>query len=174
MTPVQIANIAGTGRKWIQNARRLLARLASDDTRDARWLGLAYTFHTTLDCSLRQAASLADLALATPLDQQWLRVEADAAGRVALVIDLWRDHSIYLARLAYVLATPVVERRGRPTTRRRVRQSLTARAVAYGVDISRLSAGLHRTVAERLQRLDDNAAFLAAGRASLAQRTARP
>ena len=161
MSPAQLAHVAGADPKWIQNARRLLARPAVCDAREARWLGLVYALHTGLDCSLREAARVADLALATRIDHRWLRVPADPTGRVELVLDLWRDHSIFLARLAQVLATSPLVRRGRPQSRR------PARKVAV------LRAGLARTVSEGLVRLDDNAAFLAAGRASLARRSER-
>lgn len=173
MSPAQLANVAGADPKWIQNARRLLARPAVYDAREARWLGLVYALHTGLDCSLRQAARVADLALATTIDHRWLRVLADPMGRVELVVDLWRDHSIFLARMAHVLATSPLVRHGRPPTRRPPRKTAVLRAIEYGVDVPRLRAGLARTVSERLVRLDDNVAFLAAGRASLTRRRTR-
>ena len=173
MSPAQLAHVAGADPKWIQNARRLLARPAVCDAREARWLGLVYALHTGLDCSLREAARVADLALATRIDHRWLRVPADPTGRVELVLDLWRDRSIFLARIAQVLATSPLVRRGRPPIRRPARKTAVLRAIEYGVDVSRLRAGLARTVSERLVRLDDNAAFLAAGRASLARRSGR-
>ena len=167
---MNVAHIADAGHKWIQNTRRLLNRTAANDPRDARWLGITHTLHSTLGCSLREAARVADLALEAPLDQHWLRIQLDGSGRAELVIDLWRDHSIHLARLAWSLANPNAERRGRPRTKAPTRASPIKRAIQYGIDVPRLKAGLHRSVAERLRTLDDNVAFVAAGRASLAKR----
>ena len=175
MTPAQLALAVGADQKWIRNARRLLGRPSGEDPADVRWLGLVHELHSTLGCTLAVAARIADAALAAPTGQRELRVslgEPDT-GRAELVIDLWRDRSIHLARLSRALRRPPAERRGRPRTTRPSRGGARARAAAYGIDVARLRAGLSRTPEERLARLDENAAFLAAGRAALAEGRAR-
>lgn len=168
MTPAQLVLAAGADRKWIQNARRLLGRRAGDGAREARWLGLVHELHSTLGCALAVAARVADAALAAPAHQRELRVPLGESGaRAELVIDLWRDQSVHLARLSRALVQPPPERRGRPPASRASRQNVRARAAAYGVDVVRLRAGLSRTPAERLIQLDENVAFLAAARAAL-------
>lgn len=169
MTPAQLLLATGADRKWIQNARRILGRPAGDGASEARWLGLVHELHSTLGCALAVAARVADDALAAPPHQRELRVPLGESGaRAALVIDLWRDQSVHLARLSVALVRPIPERRGRPPAIRASRRSARARAAAYGVDVDRLRAGLSRTLADRLARLDENVAFLAAGRAALA------
>lgn len=167
MTAAHLAFITGASQKWIQNARRLLGRSAANTPHEARWLGIVHMLHTGLGCSLNDAARIADVALHAPTTQTWLRIPVDEDGRAELVINLLREHSVYLARLAWTLANPAVERRGRPAAKRPPRIAPLKRAIQYGVDVTRLSAGLHRSVSERLQTLDDNAAFLAAGGASV-------
>ena len=171
MSPAQFAFIVGAESKWIQNANRVLGRTTRVRPTDARWFGLMHALHAGLTCTLREAARFADIALATGLDERWLRIDVGDTKRAVLVIDLWRNHSIFLARLSYATTNPVGERRGRPPAPR-TRRTTIARAIAYGVDVSRLRAGLVRTPEERLARLDDNAAFLAAGRAALARKRA--
>lgn len=169
MTLIQLSLAAGADVKWIQNVRRLLARPARNDAREAHWLGLVHELHVALGCPLANAARLADLVLAAPAEQRTLEVPL-GEGIAVLTLDLWREQSVHLARLSRALTLPPVERRGRPPARRR--RSTTSRAVEYGVDVERLRTGLQRTVSERLVRLDENTAFLAAGRASLARRPA--
>jgi hypothetical protein len=143
---------------------------------EARWFGIVHELHGTLGCSLAVAARVADAALAAPASQRELRVslgDAESGGRAELVIDLWRDQSVHLARLSRALVRPPPERRGRPRVARRSRGSARARAARYGIDVARLRAGLSRTATERLVRLDENAAFLAEGRSALARRSAR-
>ena len=170
MTSAQLAIAAGVPPKWIRNVRQLLGRPAGNGPDEARWLGLVHELHSTLGCTLAVAARVADAAIAAPIEQRELRVSLDATGdgRVRVVVDLWRDRSVHLARLSRAREHPPVERRGRPQAARRNRGSARARAAAHGVDVDRLRAGLARTPAERLERLDENVAFLAAGRASLA------
>ena len=175
MTPAQLALAAGADSKWIQNARRLLDRAPANGPRDARWLGLVYELHSALGCALTVAALVADAAVAAPVDQRELRVPlGEPGGRAELVVDLWRDRSVHLARLSRALMRPPLERRGRPRTERTSRASARARAAAYGVDVDRLRAGLSRPPAERLARLDENVAFLIAGRAALSASRRRP
>lgn len=172
MSPIQFAAIVGAGQKWIQNVRRLLARPARNSATEARWFGLVHALHTGLACTLREGARVADLCVAADANRRWLHVGVDESARAELVIDLWRDHSIFLARLSWSTANPVRELRGRRSAHQATRRSAIVRATEYGVDVARLRAGLARTVSERLARLDDNAAFLAAGRASLVRQRA--
>ncbi|MEP6733157.1 MAG: hypothetical protein ABJE10_21115, partial [bacterium] len=169
MTPAQFAIAVGADSKWIQNTRRLLARKRDNSAREARWLGVVHDIHANLGCPLAEAARIANLVIVSPPAQQVLRVKVGEVGRAELVIDLWRDWSIHLARLSLALTRPPSERRGRPVKSQPVK-SATRRAVEYGVDVSRLQSGLHRTVAERLATLDQNTTFLAAARASVAAR----
>ena len=119
--------------------------------------------HANLACTLHTAAALADRAMASP--KRFIHLVVDEEGRFEVVLDQWRDLSIHLARLSVALERPVVERRGRrrpKPPRGRVRE----RAAAYGVDVARLEAGIHRTVEQRLVRLDENLAFVNAARLS--------
>jgi hypothetical protein len=177
MTPAQLALASGAEQKWIQNTRRLLGRPGGrvHGPDEARWFGLVHELHGTLGCSLAVAARVADAALAAPAGQRELRVplgDAEGEGRAELVIDLWRDQSVHLARLSRALVRRPPERRGRPRAARPSRGSARTRAARYGIDVARLRAGLSRTAAERLARLDENVAFLAEGRAALAHRRA--
>lgn len=175
MTLAQLALAAGVPPKWIRNVRHLLGRPALTGPAEARWLGLVHELHSTLGCTLVVAARVADAALAAPIEQRELRVSPGELGdgRVQVVVDLWRDRSVHLARLSRALEHPPAERRGRPPAARRTRGSARAKAAAYGVDVDRLRAGLARTPAERLERLDENVAFVAAGRTSLASSRAK-
>lgn len=170
MTSAQLALAAGVAPKWMRNVRQLLSRPAGSGPDEVRWLGLVHELHSTLGCTLTVAARAADAAIAAPVEQRELRMSLGESGdgRVQVVVDLWREWSVHLARLSRAIERPPAERRGRPAAARRNRGGARARAAAYGVDVDRLRAGLARTPAERLERLDENVAFLAAGRASLA------
>lgn len=165
MTPAQLALACGAPDKWIRNARSLLSRAPLDGPREARWLGIVHQLHSSLGCALVVAARVADAVLAAPAGQRELVVPLGANGETMLVVDLWRDHSVYLARLSRALVRPPIERRGRPRSDAPPRGSARTRAVAYGVDVDRLRAGISRSPDERLTRLDENVAFLAAARA---------
>jgi hypothetical protein len=174
MTPAQFALAVGADVKWIQNARRILGRAVRSDPSEARWLGLVHELHGVLGCPLSEAAAIADEALTAPIGQRTVRIHLGGTGRVELTIDLWRDLTTHLALLSRARVMPPIDRRGRPSSTKPPTRSIRALAVEYGVDVGRLRAGLGRSVAERLTRLDDNVAFIAAGRASLAKHRARP
>ena len=163
----------GAPPKWIDNALRQLDRATANTPDEARWLGLVHTLHTDVECSLRMAAALADQVLDKRNTERFVHLSVGEEQRFEVVVDLWRDHTIHLARLSLALERPVTERRGRPrakSTRGLVRE----RAAAYGVDVARLEEGRHRTVEQRLTRLDENIAFLNAARLSSAKaRTGR-
>ena len=151
MTPAQLALAAGADTKWIRNARTLLGRPDANDAREARWLGLVHELHSTLGCTLAVAARVADAALAAPAGRRELSVSLGESGGCAeLVIDLRREQSVHLARLSRALMRPDPERRGRPTAVRWSRASARVRALAHGIDIRRLRAGLLRPTAERI------------------------
>lgn len=174
MTPVQFALACGAPAKWIQNARYILGRAPMAGPREVRWIGLVHELHSSLGCALAVAARVADAVLAAPATQRELVVPLGApSGATVLVIDLWRDHSVYLARLSRALVRPPLERRGRPGAAAPTRRSARARAVAYGVDVERLRTGISRSPAERLSRLDADVAFLAAARAERRARIGR-
>ena len=170
MSPAQFALAVGAPSKWINNTRRILGVPPTLDAAQARWLAIVHELHTALECSLARAAHIANVAVAASPHQRELRISIGPANTAELVIDLWRANTMHLARLSLALTRPPVEQRGRPTSAPKRRQRARTRAIAYGVDISRLREGLGRSVHERLVRLDENAAFLAAGRASLARK----
>ena len=167
MSPAQFAAAAGASPKWISNTRRILRLSASMDATEARWFALIYDVHHSLECSLSRAAEIADVVVATSLEQRDIHIPVGRESGIELVIDLWRQYSVHLARLSLALNRPPNEQRGRPRATPLRRQRAYTRAVAYGVDVTRLREGMRRSVHERLVRLDENAAFLAAGRASL-------
>ena len=161
----QFALAVGADPKWVDNARRQLGRATRNTPKEARWLGIVHELHAGLKCSLTEAAAYADKALAGSGTEQCVRLAVGESQRVEIVFDARRDLTIHLARLSLALERPPVERRGRPALKPR-RDRVRERAAAYGVDISRLEDGRHRTVEERLARLDENVAFIRAARAS--------
>ena len=173
MTPAQFALAVGATPKWINNTRSILGLNSQLGPEAARTLGLTHQLHRALSCSLARAAEFAAQVLRAPLHQRELRIALDDQGRMELVIDLWRDSTLHLARLSLAITRPPVEQRGRPSTKRQPRQRAVTRAIAYGVDVTRLREGRGRSVRERLVRLDENVAFLTMGRASLARKRSR-
>src|SRR4051794_4216397 len=116
MTPAQFALAVGAAPKWIANTRRLLNRAPRDTAEEARWLGLVHELNTVLGLPLKAAARCADLALAADPQQHHLTIDFGDEHRAALVIDLWRDVTLHLARLSRALEMPPSERRGRPVS----------------------------------------------------------
>ena len=173
MTPAQFALAVGATPKWINNTRSILGLKLRLGPEAAHALSLIHQLHRALACSLARAAEFAAQVLRAPLHQRELRIALDDQGRMELVIDLWRDSTLHLARLSLAITRPPVEQRGRPSTRKQPRQRAVTRAIAYGVDVTRLREGRGRSVGERLVRLDENAAFLTVGRASLERKRSR-
>jgi hypothetical protein len=115
--------------------------------------------------SLRDAARIADRAMQMSPEVEEARVALADDGSAAIVVDLARYYSVFTATLATALHNGEPKAPGRPalTAQRSANRILTS-AKAAGVDLSLLAAGLERTPAERLRRLDDNTAFIRAMR----------
>jgi hypothetical protein len=108
-----------------------------------------------------RAGELADDALRHPPETRALSLAAARDSPATLVIDLARYHSAFSAALSAALHHGGPRRRGRPLSRRRARgYDPVAAAEAHGVDVSLLRESLERSPADRLARLDANAAFL--------------
>src|SRR5438105_2936060 len=106
MTAAQFALIVGAPPKWIQNTRRLLSQPAANDAADARWLSLVHSLNTAIGLPLKTAARCADIAVAAPGPNRSITIELDDERRVAIIIDLHRDITLYLARLSRALEMP--------------------------------------------------------------------
>ena len=161
MTPQQFAWAVGAEPKWIHNAARLLRRRFRRTAAEAQWLRLVHLLHRSYDMSLAGAAEIATRALGTGRRGHGI-TRASLDGSARLAIDLDRFDSSFGAAFAAALAFTGPERRGRPPRRRRGNPLSAARA--YGVDVDLLRASLALTPAERLDRLDRNASFLASAR----------
>jgi hypothetical protein len=113
-----------------------------------------------LGLTLKAAAGAATEALRAPDSRTLIDAGADPSGSAALVVDLPRYESIFLANLSRALILETPRRRGR-TTRRTSRHAVSA-ASRYGVDINLVRSALERSPAERLEMLDANVAFVRA------------
>jgi hypothetical protein len=106
-----------------------------------------------------RAAELADEALRHSRESRAVCLMA-GDGAATLVIDLARYHSTFAAALSAAISHGGARRRGRPPSTRRRRRDPVGAAESYGVDLSLLREAIGRSPAERLARLDANAAFL--------------
>ena len=157
LTLADFSAIVGAEPRWCQNALQSLGLAHRYDQGLARELGLAYLIHGRQGVPLRRAHELARDAL------QQRAVEAvrlpDPEGVSTLVLDVPRYLTLFALRLARLRAdTP--RRRGRPHDPP-AGTGLTE-ADAYGLDLSALRSGLHRSPAERLRQLDANQRLVAA------------
>jgi hypothetical protein len=154
MTLGQFATAVGAPKRWVQNAFRTLGLPARYTEDLARRLALARTLKEAAGLPLRRGFPLAAGALARwPSEQHWELRHPD--GSVALTVDLERFLSDYAVRLSLSRTFYAEKRRGRPWKRRGV-----ALAKWWGVDLTLIDESLKRTPAERLQRLDEDIAFL--------------
>lgn len=163
LTRSQFAVTVRADEKWVENTARTLGRRLEYTRAEARWLGLVRLLARDLGIPLARASELADEALRQPPETRALPLAASDDGAASLVVDLARYHSTFAAALSAALNHGGPRRRGRPRPSRppRGRESVD-RARAYGVDVSLLREALGRSPAERLARLDANAAFLGA------------
>ena len=161
MTRSQFAMAVLADEKWVENAGRLMARRFRYTAAEARWLGLVRILNQEVGVTLSRAAELADEALRRPADGGTVIV-GRADGSAAISIDLARYYSTYAAALSAALELGGVRRRGRPRATVPRNSRVLERAAEYGVDIGLLREGLRLAPGERLQQLDDNAAFLRA------------
>ena len=154
MTPAQFALVVGADRKWIQNARRTLGRPICNDEAEARWLGLVHELHTTLGCSLNDAACMSGVACDAPADQGTVAVKESRSRGVVVTLDLKRARHQHLLRMSCALELPPVDRRGRPPTSwRRIKAELAHGAARQG-DVQRLRVrAMHGTALDRLAEL---------------------
>ncbi|MDF2772995.1 MAG: hypothetical protein K0S86_2490 [Geminicoccaceae bacterium] len=157
----QFAAVVGTDEKWVENAARALGRRLEYTPAEARWMGMIRLLARDLGIPVARAGELADDALRQPPETRALTLATSQDGAAALVVDLARYHSTFAAALSAAMNHGGPRRRGRrpPSRPARVRESV-ARAQTYGVDVSLLREALARSPAERLARLDANAAFL--------------
>ena len=163
LTRAQFAAAVRADEKWVENTARTLGRRLEYTPAEARWLGMVRLVTRDLAIPITRAAELADDALRQPPETRALPLAVSDEGAASLMIDLARYHSTFAAALSAALNHGGPRRRGRraPAKSSRVRESV-AGARAYGVDVSLLREALARSPAERLARLDANAAFLSA------------
>jgi hypothetical protein len=164
MTARQTAVAAAADLKWLTNSAALLRRPLRYHAREAKWWGLVRLLVDRLGMTLKAAAGAATAALHAPDSRAPIDAVADASGSAALVIDLPRYESIFLANLSRALVLETPRRRGR-TTQRTTNDAVSA-ASRYGVDINVVRSALERSPAERLDILDANVAFVRAMRRS--------
>lgn len=162
MTARQTAVAAAADLKWLTNSAGLLRRALRHTPDQAKWWGLVRLLVGELGLSLKAAADAATAALRASDSKPSLRAKADPSGSAALVVDLARYHSIFLANLSRALVHETPRRRGR--VRQTARKDAVRAARDYGIDISLLRSALHRTPAERLALLEANVAFVRAAR----------
>jgi hypothetical protein len=158
MTARQTAVAAAADLKWLTNSAALLRRPLRYHAREAKWWGLVRLLVDRLGLTLKAAADAATAVLRTPDSRVPIDAGADPSGSAALVVDLPRYESIFLANLSRALVLETPRRRGR-MTRRTTRDAVSA-ASRYGVDINLVRSALERTPAERLEMLDANVAFV--------------
>jgi hypothetical protein len=163
MNRSQFAMAVLADEKWVENTGRLMARRFRYTAQEARWLGLVRILNQEVGLSLSRASELADEALRHPRVVGSVIV-GRAAGSAAISIDLGRYYSTYAAALSAALELGGARRRGRPRRAAAKRNRMLDRAAEYGVDLDLLREGLRLAPGERLQQLDDNAAFIRAMR----------
>lgn len=160
VTRSQFAAAVGADEKWVENTARALGRRLEYTPGEARWMGMVRLLARDFGIPATRAGELADEALRQPPETRALPLATSPDGAASLVVDLARYHSRFAAALSAAINHGGPRRRGRRSSRpARVRESV-ARAQAYGVDVSLLREALARSPAERLARLDANAAFL--------------
>lgn len=172
LTRAQFSFVVRADEKWVENATRALGVRLGYSIPEARWLGLVHQLASELRIALAAAAAMATRALAEPVNMRHAEI-AETSGGVSITIDLARYHSIFAAAVATALHTGQRRASGRPPRpKSRDTAEILQAASARGVDLTLLRAGLERTPAERLRRLDENTAFIRAIRPA-GQQTAR-
>jgi hypothetical protein len=165
MTLREFSIIVGTPPRWIQNAMGVLGLSPRYTVERARKLALARVVRETSGMPLRKAHALAGRALAAwPRQTSWR--EASTDGSVALCIDLERFLSTFTARLS--LSRSLREGRSPGRARRGGPRGL-ALAEEHGLDVGLLRASIRRSPEERLQRLDEDRAFVRSMRPTAAR-----
>jgi hypothetical protein len=169
MTARQTAVAAAADLKWLTNSAALLRRPLRHTPDEARWWGLVRLLVTDVGMTLRPAAAAASaalLSLPAHTKRKLARrarpaaAKQDPTGAAAVVIDLSRYQSTFLANLSRALILETPRRRGRLSESSR--RNAVAAARDYGIDIGLMLSALNRTPSERLQLLDANVEFVRA------------
>lgn len=160
MTPAQFALAVGADLMWIRNARRALGRPKRHDASEAQWFGLVHDLHDSLGVALRQAARIADQAIAAPRNQGSVECAADPSMSITVTINLPRLRTLSGLRLARALHLPVLDHRGRPATSYRPVVAEVERSARRASDPMRLALSARRPAAERLAALGPMAELL--------------
>lgn len=159
MTRSQFATAILADEKWVENAGRLLGKRLRYTPAEALWLGLVRLLNQQIGLTLFRAAQLADEAVKEPQDERWVVVGQEENSSAGIAIDIARFYSTYAAALSAALEMGGPRRRGRRSGARG-RKGAVERATKYGVDTDLLREGLRLSARERLERLDENAAFI--------------
>ena len=159
MTRSQFAAAVLADEKWVENAGRLLERKLRYTPAEALWLGLVRLLSQDVGLTLFRAAQLADEALNQRSEQRWTVLGQKEDGSAGVSIDIARFYSTYSAALSAALDIGGPRRRGRRSGARG-KKGAVERATRYGVDVDLLREGLRLSARERLERLDENAAFI--------------
>lgn len=160
VTRNQFALAIGADEKWVENTARLLGLSLEYTPGQVTWLGLVRLFSHDLGLTLARSAALATEALEHSPATRELRLGASPLGHAAVTIDLARYHSTRNAALSAALNLGGALRRGRPA--KRVARDSLSRARNYGIDVDALRIGLKDSPARRMERLEENAQFVAA------------
>jgi len=156
LTFTQLAVAGGTAPKYVKNAEQILG-ISWDRNESGAWrLALVSEMNAYLGVPLAKALEIAATAERSD-DQREMVVPASREASIGIAIDSRRARSNFLARLSRALVLEVPRQRGRP--QKRAPDPIEA-AVAEGVDVDILRSSRALSVAERLDRLDSNAAFI--------------
>ncbi len=162
LTRSQFAEAVRADEKWVENTARVLGRQLTYTPQEARYFGIVRLLSSQFGMPVARSAQLAADALRQPPDIRSLVLDASTDGSVTLVLDLSRYHSGFVVALATALHRGGPRRAGRPVSVREQGRKYDPIGAAerHGVDISLLRQSLRQSPAERLARLDANAAFL--------------
>lgn len=155
----------------------MLGRQLAYTPQEARYFGIIRLLANQFGIPVARSAQLATDATQQPPDIRAHVLEGTADGSAALVLDLSRYHSGFVAALATALHRGGPRRAGRPVSVREPggKHDPIGAAERHGVDISLLRQSLRQSPAERIARLDANAAFLRSLRpTNVRARRARP
>lgn len=155
MTLGQLATAVGATPRWVLNALARLRLRSRYGEPLARRLALARFIVLAVGMPLPEAWRLAERALREADPRGPWRLEA--AGGVALVVDLPRFFTTYGANLALALNQYGEKTRGRGPSRR---GSAIERARTYGTDLTLFDSALRRTPEERIRKVAEDMAFL--------------
>ncbi|UCG85071.1 MAG: hypothetical protein JSW71_14150 [Gemmatimonadota bacterium] len=155
MTLGQLATAISAPPKWVLNANAVLQLKPAYSVQRARVLALTRVLEQSIGLPLKRAYQLARKTLKKPDDPASWRHESPG-GIAAVVIDRERFLSDFTVNLSRARAGYAERRRGRPPLKRK---RGVAAAKRHGVDLSLLRESLKRSSAERLRRLDNDAAF---------------